>query len=289
MKTRRIYLQQLACTVFLLSFFISCNKDEPDLQDPPPTDPPANLVRPNAGNTGYTPGTTLRTWSGPDWDGRADLVIEGYDLTPVAKSYFTFAGNNVTIRNCRINAGLLMGGDNVKVERCEIIGGISLSGTATGSIQYNNIHHIGDDGIHITSDNGRVSNITVAHNFVHTFTPVCGAHADGMQVRGVDGLTVFNNAIDLGAWRQVCGLNTLNAAIFVENANGGNKNVTIDRNYLNGGGFLFDISTCPNTRIIKNRLGRDERFGVATVSAPAADIVDKTGNVRDDNNAPVSF
>ncbi|MGC1469377.1 MAG: right-handed parallel beta-helix repeat-containing protein [Sphingorhabdus sp.] len=263
---------------------------------PPPPPPPAGLVRPNASNTGFPAGMALLSWTGPQTDARSGIVIDGYDLPRPSGGYYIFTGNNLILRNCRINGGVLFSGDNIRVERCEIIGGLSLSGTANATVEYNNIHDISDDGIHVTSDSGQVRTVTIAHNFVHTYVyPAAIAcndpHSDGIQVRGADGLTLLNNVFDMGRWQTICNgrFTPLSAAIFLEPANGGNRNITVDRNYLNGSAIVLRIGQGPNTRIIGNRFGRDERFGLVSNDSQPGDIIEKSGNVRDDTGEPVNF
>ncbi|NJS13423.1 MAG: hypothetical protein HC788_01055 [Sphingopyxis sp.] len=191
---------------------------------------------------------------------------------------------------------MLFSGDNIRIERCEVIGGVSLSGVDTAVIEYNNIHDINDDGIHLTSDSGQVRQVRIAHNFVHSFVyPASIActdpHSDGIQVRGVDGLTLFNNVFDMGPWQSICNgrYNPLSAAIFLQDANGGNRNITVDRNYLNGSAIVARIGPGPNTRFTNNRFGRDERYGLVENLSRPGDLVDKSGNVRDDTGEPVNF
>lgn len=278
MKNQKLFIVPLLAALL----FTACKKTTSNNQTEP------GNVRPNSENAGVPKSVILKIWNGPQYNSQSDLIVDGYELKAPASGYYTFAGNNVTVRNCKLYSGVLFAGNNIKIEHCEIIGGASLSGTATASIVFNNIHSSEDDGIHITSDRGRVSNVTVANNFIHSFAPACGAHADGIQVRGVDGLTISGNVIDMGAWRRVCGLNALNAAIFLQDANGGNKNITVDGNYLNGGGYVIYIGIGPNTRIVNNRIGRDEKFGLFSNTSNPGDIVAGTGNVRDNNNESVS-
>lgn len=269
----------LLALLFANELLISCSEKE-DLSP---------SIRPNEDNTGVQKGITLESWTGSDYNTQSDVIYDGIEFPSVSSGYYTFSGSNLVFRNCKINSGILFSGDNIKIEYCEIIGGLSLSGTAAAVISFNNIHNSQDDGIHITSDNGRVSNVTVNNNFIHSFMPACGAHADGMQVRGVDRLFISNNAIDMGQWRQVCNLDALNSAIFLQDANGGNENVTIDRNYLNGGGYVLYIGKGPNTEITNNRIGRDEKFGVINNTSNAGDIIKNSGNVRDDTNEPLDL
>jgi hypothetical protein len=302
-------LEAAFVALFAAGVFAACGSDDegtaPPVQLPPPAPTPTPTpsptpepgpARPTAGNTGFPRGVSLRTWSGSQYDGRSNLIIDGYELPRLSQGYYTFAGDNVILRNCRINSGILFSGDNVRLERCEVIGGVSLSGTDQATIAYNNIHDIPDDGLHVTSDSGPARRIEIAHNLVHGFvyTPAIACsdpHSDGIQVRGVDGLTLFNNVFDMGRWQSVCnGRSTpLNAAIFLQDANGGNRNVRVDRNYLNGGAIVARIGPGPNMSFTSNRFGRDERYGLVENLARPGDIIDRSGNVRDDTGEPVDF
>jgi hypothetical protein len=209
--------------------------------------------------------------------------------TPGSPGYYVFSGNNLTFRNCYIRGGLLLQGDNITVEHCTIEGGVSFSGTNTVSFQYNNVKDSGDDLLHITSDSGQSANITLANNYIHTPTPSCGAHADGLQVRGVNTLSIVNNTIDMGPWVQVCGQDALNAAIFFESANGGNSNLTVDGNYLNGAGITLRLNPGANQKIINNRFGRQYHYGVVNNATSAGNITQQSGNVMDDDGSAVNF
>ena len=266
------------------SCIISCSKKNGDVGNLPVEE------RPNKQNTGVTKGIILKPWTDTDnYYDESDLTLEGYEFPALEVGRYTFTGNNITFKNCKLGSGIRFAGDNVKLEHCEVIGEVVLSGTVTAWIAYNNIHDSPDDGLHITSDNGRASNVTVSNNFIHSFSPVCGAHSDGMQVRGVDKLNIVNNVIDMGAWRQVCGLNVLNAAIFLQDANGGNNNVKIDKNFLNGGGYVLYIGIGPQTRITNNRFGRSEKFGLTNNTSNPGDIAESSGNVRDDTGEPLNI
>lgn len=263
---------------------------------PTATPPAGSPPIPNYSNTGYPAGTNLQTWTGPKYDSRSNLVIDGYNLV----GSYTFTGNNVTLRNCNVEgpllsdgkrggSGILFNGDNIRLERCTIQDGISLSGVAGAVIQYNRIHDFGSDAVHMTSDTGQVQNIDFSHNYVHIPDPEPGAHADGMQVRGAKFLTVYNNTIDMGPWKQVNGQDVLNSAIFLQDANGGNSDVTLNRNYLYGAGYTLYVGVGPRTKITNNRFGSNYKYGLVNNTSRAGDIIDKSGNVMDVTGAPVTF
>lgn len=251
-----------------------------------PVAPPNASTRPSAATTGVPAGTTLSNYTGAAYNNNSDVTYENM----IFSGSMTFAGNNVVLRNCKLNSSVLFSGDNVRMERCEVDGGVSLSGTATVNLAYNRIHSFGSDGLHITSDTGQVKDVMIAHNYIHDPTPVAGAHADGVQVRGVQRLTFLNNNIDMGPWKTVNGLDVLNAAVFLQaGANGGNSDVTMDSNYLNGGGYIFYLGAGPRSRIINNRFGPNGFYGLVNNTAGAGDVIEASGNVRDDNGVPVNF
>lgn len=83
----------------------------------------------------------------------------------------------------------------------------------------------------------------------------------------------------MGPWFQVCGQDALNAAIFFESANGGNSNITVDSNYLNGAGITLRLNPGSNQKIINNRFGRDYQYAAVSNNASGGDITQKSGNV----------
>ena len=247
-------------------------------------------TRPNATNTGFPTGQTFNNYNGPSYNSDSGLTYDGVNFPSSGGQYYTFTGNNLVFRNCRIYGGILFAGDNIRMEHCEIIGGggVNFSGVNTGVVEYNNIHNFNSDGVHVTSDSGQVANLALRYNFVHTPTPGCGAHADGVQIRGVNGLNLVGNNFDMGPWILTCGVDSLNAAVYIETANGGNSNVTLDSNYLNGGGFILRTSDGTNHKFINNRFGPNGHYGVLYNAASAGTITQWTGNVMDANSQTVN-
>lgn len=263
----------------------------PPASTPPSTPPPAGgSTRPSSSNTG-TNGTLTATYSGGASNGSSNVTYENMNFpAPDSPGYYIFSGNNLTFRNCHINGGgILIQGDNITIEHCTIEGGVSFSGTNGVTFQYNDVKNFSGDGIHLTSDSGQAANITISHNYIHSPTPDCGDHADGIQIRGVNTLSLVNNNFDMGPWFQVCGQDALNAAIFFESANGGNSNLTVDGNYLNGAGITLRLNPGSNQKIINNRFGRNYQYGIVSNNAGGGDITQNSGNVMDDNNNPVNF
>lgn len=261
---------------------------------PPPgggtTPPPAGSTRPDASNTGPAAGTVFTLYGGSGGHSSSNLTYDGVRFPEVTGSpfYYQFYGNNLTFKNCNFEDGVIFYGDNVRVENCLIKGGVSFSGSANGVLDRNNIFEYAD-GIHVTSDSGQVTNLTISNNYVHHPAAVCGSHTDGLQVRGINGLTVTNNAIDIGPEQIVCGEGIVNAAIYLEDDNGGNSNVTIAGNYLNGGGYIVRLQHTVNLRITSNRFGPDMLFDFIEDETNPGDVVEFTGNVVDATGAPINL
>ncbi|GAB3836388.1 hypothetical protein GCM10029963_76980 [Micromonospora andamanensis] len=251
----------------------------PRSTSPDPEPPQSTAGRPNSSNTGYRAGVDLRAWTGPTYDSSSNRVIDGFRL---AGSY-TFTGKNVTLRNCEITGGVTLAlASGVTIDSCTIRGGVAISSSQKVTIRHTNIHDFGADGIHITSDRDgiRVADVTIANSYLHSPSPACDAHADGMQVRGVDRLTLLNNHINMGAWRQVCGKDALNAAVFLQDANGGNQSVTLRDNLLVGGGFTFYLGAGTRTKLIDNVIKRG-RYGWVNSTSDAGDVIQATNNVNE--------
>lgn len=164
---------------------------------------------------------------------------------------------NVTLVNVQITGRLLARADNLVVEN-STIGHLGVSSASNIRASYVEIDgHPGEDGIHVTSDRGRmVSNVVIENSWVHSPTIKDRSHYDGIQVRGVDGLTIRNVYFDLGEWKD-----DLISSIFVQNANGGNRNVTIASNWIDGGGYAMYLD---GTGIVvtNNVFGSNARWGL---------------------------
>ncbi len=266
----------------------------PPATTPPPSGgtipPPSNPGFPNASNTGVPAGTSLTNYTGPTNNNSSNIVLENLNFpTAGSPGYYIFSGNNVTIRNSYFASGVLFNGDNITVEHNTINDGVSFSGTAGVTFRYNNVQNFAGDGLHVTADSGPVSNVTLAYNYVHAPNPGCGDHADGLQVRGVNGLSLVGNTIDMGPWVQVCGADVLNAAVFLEDANGGNSSITINGNYVNGGGYIVRLTPGANQTITNNAFGNDGHYGQVLNDTDPGNIVNKSGNYFLSNGNPITF
>ncbi len=173
----------------------------------------------------------------------ADRVVDG-DVT--------FTGNNLTLRDVRVTGHAIFRGDNVVVEDSEF-GSAALSGARNVRMSRVEVFgNPGQDGLHITSDTRRARDILVEDTWIHDPKVTADSHYDGIQVRGVDRLTVRRVAIELGPWKQ-----QHNAALFLEDANGGNAGVTVEDSWLSGGGYvLYSFATDVRVRTTTFAAGR---------------------------------
>jgi hypothetical protein len=179
---------------------------------------------------------------------------DGQTLENVRVEGLEIRGKGVTIRNVEATY-ILVTGDDALIDHVSATG-IAISSASGTTVQYANISKGDGDGIHVTSDRGRlVKNVVLKYNFIHSPRVPDNAHYDGTQVRGVDGLAVSCSTYDPGGY-----LDTFNAAIYLEHANGGDTNVSIEHNWLYGFGFSVMVDAS-HTRIIGNRVGGDIHWG----------------------------
>jgi hypothetical protein len=181
----------------------------------------------------------------------------------------------------RVTGHAIFRGDNLVIESSEF-GALSLSGTDTVRIDGVDVFgHTGSDGIHITSDSGQVRDVVIANSRIHSPKVTSNSHYDGMQVRGVDGLTLDNVVVDLGVYQP-----QYNAALFLQDANGGNQGVTIVNSRFHGGGYVF-YSFAKDVRIRGTVFG-DAAFGHLYPRSQTSGIAEFSGN-SDPAGTPLSI
>ena len=125
----------------------------------------------------------------------------------------------------------------------------------SGSVAYrNHIHGISDDGVQV----GGGQNIQIVENLIDQWTPAPGAHTDGIQMSGsAKSVTFSRNKVILG--------NGDTGAINMVGWAGKTSNVTMDSNYLAGGGYTFYGPTDPGAHgnsFTNNVFGSDIYPGV---------------------------
>ncbi|HMM93440.1 right-handed parallel beta-helix repeat-containing protein [Phycicoccus sp.] len=230
-------------------------------------------VRPSASTTGAhgTRSSSSRTTLG-----------NGAVLKNANVSDLTITGSNVTVQNVAVSGGILVQGSKVTIDHVTAQN-VSISSASSVVVQYSNLGRGGEDAIHVTSDRGsQVRGVTLRYNYLHDPRPSSDAHYDGTQVRGVNGLTISCSVYDGGPYTS-----QLNAAIYLEDANGGNSNVTIDRNWLFGYGFPIFIDPSTNTSVTRNRIGGDIHWDACYPNPKST--FRSSGNVWDATGKPLNL
>jgi len=245
-----------------------------------PSDPnPCARPKPGPTNTGVPAGTTLKK-SGTVTVDQDGAVVEDLDID----GQVMVNADNVTIRRVRITSGdyyPIRYDDphrGLVVEDTEIIG---TSDDATAAISFShytarrvNVHGSAD-GLKADED------VLIEDSWIHDPRNADGQHNDGVQSTGGKGVTLRHNVI-AGA---------SNAAVQTGDEGARTEDLTIQCNWLSGGGWTLNIrgtgATVPiNTKIIDNRFGRDHGYGPWTLDDPNPTV---TGNVYDDDGTPIPY
>ena len=187
-------------------------------------------------------------------------------------SQVEFSLSGAVLEDCELTAGMLARRNDtgtITLSRCTIVGGGALS-SVTGVLlsRCRIVGKSGGDLLHITSDSGRMcTGVTLRDCWIGDAVLSPDDHLDGVQVRGVSGLTIERCTVDVGPWRTTTN-GGLNAALFFETANGGNSNITVQGCYLNGGGYILRAGTGGHAglRIVGNRFGPDGRWGAGLLT-----------------------
>ncbi|MBD3947148.1 DUF4082 domain-containing protein [Nocardioides ganghwensis] len=246
---------------------------------PTPTEPAGTCVKPDATNTGTTGTLTA--------DSRTTLSTPGEVIENKRFSErILIRANNITLRNVQVDGGIDIGDelsgitlDHVRAESA----GVTSSDNVT--IQYSHLKAHNGDALYVSGWDGvQTTNLTVKHNFIDrpTFTS-SDAHWDGIQMRGVRNVDIYCNNFDVGAWQY-----EYNVLIYSEPAFGGNYNIAVDSNWLNGGNFAImgGASVPDGYTITNNKLrGADFYFGLCYpgggITAENIDQVIQAGNTLD--------
>jgi hypothetical protein len=228
---------------------------------------------PGASNTGVPSGTALKA-SGDLVVSKAGTVIDGYDVNGTIE----VSASNVTIKNTRVRGKGFSsirvhdGLSGVVIQDCEV-NGQGTSGTAgsngiqgTATVQRCDISGV-ENGI--TPDSGSV----LRDNFVHNLGAPGAAHYDGIQIDGgLSGITIEHNTI-LNQFEQT-------SAVMIDNYFGPTSNITVNDNYLGGGGYTvysdgqFSGGSISGVRFTNNRMVKGT-FGFSSVNN---NVVVDTGN-----------
>jgi hypothetical protein len=242
----------------------------------------ATCARPKPGptNTGVPAGTVLKP-SGSIKVETAGAVIEDLDI----QGEIAVLADNVTIRRVRIRSGdyyPIRYFDNkntgLVVEDSEIEG---TSDDVTAAISFENYTarrlniHGGADGFKADA------NVLIEDCWIHDLRNGPDQHNDGVQSTGGKGVTLRHNAISGAS----------NACVQTGDESVATEDLTVECNWLSGGGYALNIRgtgpTVPkNTRIIDNRFGRDSAYGPWTLDDPNPTV---TGNVYDDDGSAIPY
>lgn len=226
----------------------------------------AAATRPTQATTGVVTGRSLTPMAG-GVVASSSTAIEDKVIT----GDVTFSGSSLTLRNVRVTGHALFRGSNLVVEDSEF-GAVSLSGTQNVRLSRVEVFgSTGSDGIHVTSDSGQARNVLVEDTWIHNPLVTASSHYDGMQVRGVEGLTLRRVSIELGPHKP-----QYNAALFLENANGGNRGVTVEDSWILGGGYTF-YSFADQVAVRRTTFG-EGRWGHLFPQSEATKIVEFADN-----------
>jgi hypothetical protein len=210
---------------------------------------------PDATTTGVPAGTTLTTVTGD-----IDINTNGqlYENKTV-NGTLTVNGDNVTIRNCRINVGGIYGiasnGANLLIEDCEINGGNVVGHTGVTDRNYTirrcNIHGC-DNQVWAQQ------NVLIEDCFIHDnvpYDPILDPHTDGVQMPdGANNVTIQHNTIwgDF-RWPDIAhgGPDDTGFGNSAITTGSSMANITIHNNLLSGGGYSLRLAvTTPGTSIV---------------------------------------
>lgn len=220
------------------------------------TQPPADGPPATADNTGYRVQTLTAATGAVFGNGGTaanPLVISGKSFA----SFVEVSVSHVIIRDSYFANGLgVASNDNVTVEHSTVRNGFYLASSWNSTVRNVEVFG-GGDLLHVTSDRaGRmVRNAMFDTVWAHSDSTSSQLpdHVDGLQIRGVDGLTVRNSFLDLKTFQE-----SDNAAYFAQVANGGHSNIRLQGSWFGGGGItvryegntggVFEITNCSVTR-----------------------------------------
>jgi Right handed beta helix region len=243
-----------------------------------PVQAASGCSKPSAANTGASGSRTRKSTT---------VLSSGQTLENADVSSLEITGSGVSVRNVKVDGyiGVVMGSD-VTLDHVTTQG-IGISSASRVTVQYANIGYSrAGDAIHVTSDRGQqVRNVVLRHNYIHDPQSPEGAHYDGTQVRGVDGLVIECNVYDPGPFQW-----TMNAAVYLEDANGGNSNVRVSDNWLYGYAFPVMIGAGRSFTLRDNKVGGDIKWDVCyRLDGLSASEPTSSGNVWDPSGKPLDL
>lgn len=268
-------MRRLAAVVALGACVAGCSQPGQSPPDPDEVVPTACDFRPTPGNTG------------PRGDvPPSDVTVlgDGETLENASVTSLQIEGSDVTVRDVAVDGSVLVTGDHVTIDHVSA-GGVAISSASDVRVERSDIGRGDEDGIHITSDGpDLVRDVVLSHNLVRDPRVPADAHYDGTQVRGVRGLLIECSVYDAGDFQD-----TYNAAIYLEDANGGAADVQIDSNWLLGSAWSVMVGT-PGVSLVGNRVGGDIKWGTCYVGDLAeGDRPVERGNLRIDTGKPLEL
>lgn len=204
---------------------------------------------------GQQPTTTSTGARGP-LRSRGPLTVgSGRTVQDVRVPAMELAGDDITVRNVVVDGTLLVTGQHVRIRRATAKE-IYVSSGSHVTVTRSKIENSTEDAFHVSSDRGAlVRDVTLRSNYVHRPVTPSANHYDGIQVRGVDGLTISCTVFQAGPYHD-----NFNAAVFLENANGGSENVVVSNNWMFGFAFSIMVDS-PSATFTNNTIGGDIKWG----------------------------
>lgn len=235
---------------------------------------PPTCVKPTAATTGAfgTRAVSSKT-----------VLGNGEILKNATVKDLVISGARAKLYNVQVTGSILITGDYAYLDRVTTTH-IGVSSAQNVRIQNSNISGGSADGIHITSDRGRtVKGVVLYHNYIHEPAGLTQNHYDGTQIRGADGVQISCSVYDAGAYKP-----TWNSAVFLENANGGTRNVQVRDNWFYGYAFSIMVDAT-NAKFIGNRVGGQIKWGPCYVNTTNGTVFTSDKNVWDATGAPLNF
>jgi hypothetical protein len=203
----------------------------------------------------------------------------------------TVAASNVTLRNCIIKTsssyGVKIDGNQsgILIEHCDISGMDSAAVYGGGfTARWNYIHNSGADGFKPTK------NAVIESNYLTELGYKPEAHADGIQMESGSNVVIRGNNF---AMAKQPGFKNSHA-IIVQSANGPVSNITVENNWINGGGFSIQFrdkkrghGAPSGISIRNNQFGPDYQFGPWNIDGntkPCSNVWQGTGALMPQNS-----
>jgi len=241
---------------------------------------PCSGPRPGPDNTGVPKGTVL-TPSGSIQVTTDGAIVEDLDISGT----ITVLANDVTIRRVHIRTGDYYpiryfdnGNTGLLVEDSEIE---ATSGNATSGIAFAN-YTARRLNIHGAADGLKAdSNVLIEDCWIHDLSNGPTEHNDDVQSTGGKGVTIRHNDLSGAS----------NACVQTGDENAATEDLTIECNWLDGGGWTLNIrgagATVPkNTKILNNRFERNAGYGPWKLDDPNPTV---RSNVYDDNGEAIPY